>query len=402
MAAADRGSVVLVSAVRTPFGKLGGALAPLSTVDLGAAVIREVLSRVGVEPSVAQSVYMGVGMVGGATLVPTRQAMLKAGLVQETPSLTVDRACCSGITAAGMGLREILLGEADAVVCGGMESLSRTPYLLPRGGGFRPGHVVAEDPLLLRSPISDKAIAAYTGEEALRHGVSRADQDNWALGSHQKYFAAEAAGFFADERMQLAVPQAKGDPLLVTTDEPPRRDANLEKLASLKPVYGSPTITAGNAPGLNDGAAALLLMSAERARSLGLRPLATVLGHAQVSEGPTAGAYTPALAIRKVLQRTRHRVGQLARIEINEAFAATPLVSTKVLADGDAGAWQKLLRLTNVNGGAVALGHPLGASGARLIMTLVYDLRRKGGGLGAAAICGGYGQGDALLVRVEG
>ena len=384
--------VVVAAVARTPFGRFNGALRHLSGPQLGASIIDTLLDRAPAAARALDAVYMGVGMIGAATLTPARQALLLSRLPNETPSLAVDRACCSGMTAVGLGFKDIRVGAAQAVVCGGFESLSRTPLLMPRSRERALGELVLDDPLLLRGPVVDAPIAAYTSEEALKHGVDRAAQDGWALESHRRYFAADAQGYFDFERVALDG---------VDKDESPRRDSSLERLAALKTVHGAKTITPGNAPGLNDGAAALVLLSGRRARELDLPVLGRIRDYAQVSEGPTSGSYTPAIAIARLLERHRLTPAGLDLIEINEAFAATVLVSTLRLAGGDAGAAAALRKRTNPHGGAVAIGHPLGPSGARLVMTLINGLRRRGGGLGVAAICGGFGQGDSVLVEVR-
>lgn len=313
-----------------------------------------------------------------------------------TASVTVDRACCSGLTAIGQGVREIAVGDAEILICGGAESLSNTPRLMPRIVRARPGNVALEDPLTLRAPFDDTAIAVYSGQEAMAQGVDRQMQDEWALGSHQRYFAAEAAGRFDFERIAVEVAPSRW----LDRDESPRADASLAALERLRPVYGGPTVTAGNAPGLNDGAAFVLLADAAAAGRRGLPTLARVIGYAQVAGARTSGTSTPAAAIRRLLDRHGLDVADLAAIEINEAYAATPLVSTARLAGGDARLLARLREITNQHGGAVAIGHPLGASGARIVMALINVLRSRGGGIGAAAICGGYGQGDAVLLEV--
>jgi len=389
--------VYIGAVARTPFGRFGGRLKDMAGPELGALAIDETISRSGVDPETIGAVYAGVGMIGSAVLTPARRAVLRSRKLKDsTPSLTVDRACCSGVTAISLGWKDIRLGLADAVLCGGFESLSQTPFLWPRQRGAKPGAVDINDPLLLRAEFLDKAIAAYTGEEAMRLGITRADQDQWALKSHEKYFKAKAQDYFAFECFPLTSNDAPFE-----ADESPRSDTSLAKLASLKPVYGSPTVTPGNAPGLSDGAAFVLLLSGRFARAHGLTPLARIIGYTQVASGPTTGSYTPGIAIAELLQRTNVALDDIGQFEINEAFAATPLASTLHLAHGDRGKAEKLRERTNPYGGAVAIGHPLGASGARLAMTIANGLRRNGGGIGAAAICGGYGQGDALLLAVE-
>lgn len=384
--------VVVTAVARTPFGRFNGALRHQSGPELGAAALDAVMVRSRVPGNAVDAVYMGVGMIASAALTPVRQALLLSRLPNEIPSLAVDRACCSGMTAVGIGFKDIRVGAAETVVCGGFDSLSRTPLLMPRTRERALGQVVLDDPLLLRGAVVGLPIAAYTSEEALKHGVDRPAQDAWAVESHRRYFAADAEGYFDFERFALKD---------VEKDESPRRDTTLERLGTLKTVHGAQTITAGNAPGLNDGAAALVLMSARKARELDVQILARIRDYAQVSEGPTSGSYTPAIAIGRLLERHRLTPGQLDLIEVNEAFAATVLVSTLRLAGRDAEAAKRLRERTNVHGGAVAIGHPLGASGARLVMTLINGLRRRGGGVGAAAICGGFGQGDSILLEVR-
>jgi acetyl-CoA C-acetyltransferase len=358
----------------------------------------EAISRSGIPPSEIEAVYLGVGMIGSAVLSPARQALLSSSLPDTTPSLAVDRACCSGMTSIGLALKDIRAGASEATLCGGFESLSNAPLLMPRRRVKPLGQLVLDDPLLLRAPMLDSSIAIYTSEEALKHGVSREMQDDWALQSHQRYFAADARGFFDDER--FAVKRENETDELFSQDESPRSDASIDKLQRLSPVGGSKTITAGNAPGLNDGAAVLLMTSRRKARELDLPILAQVRDYVQVSDGPTSGSYTPANAISRLLKRNGLEPASLDLIEINEAFAATVLVSTLRLG-ADEREVDSLRDRTNMHGGAVAIGHPLGASGARITMTLINALARRGGGLGAAAICGGFGQGDGLLVEVR-
>ncbi len=393
--------VVVCAVARTPFGRFNGGLAAIAGPRLAALAIDEVIRRAGIDRALIDSVYAGTGMVGGATLTAARQAVLLSSLAETTPSTGVDRACCSGMSAIGLGYRDILSGAARAVICGGFDSLSQTPLLWPRPHSARVGPVVAADPLQMRGSVVDRPIAVYTGEEALRHGVSREAQDAWAVASHRRYFAAESDSYFDFERFPVAVPAAKGASAEFAMDESPRADTSVDKLSRLTPIYGGLTVTAGNAPGLNDGAAFVLLADDEFARAHGRAVLARVRGHVMVAGGPTSGSYTPAVAIAAVLRAQRMTPDDMHLFEINEAFAATPLVSTQRLADADPARTQRLRDRTNVHGGAVAIGHPLGASGARIAMTLINGLRRRGGGQGAAAICGGFGQGEALLVEVE-
>ncbi len=391
-AKSDR-DIVVVAMARTPFGRFGGALKGVPTARLGALAIDRLLELTGVLPDTIEGLYAGVAMIGAGVLTPARQMVLQSKLIGTTPSLAVDRACCSGMTAIGLAMREIASGEAGLLIAGGAENLSATPRLLARETGSRPGKLELEDPLTLRAPFLDGSIATYTGQEALRHGVDRQQQDAWAQQSHERYFSADASSYFAEERFAV-------DGL--EQDEGPRRDSSLAKLSTLKTVYGSPTVTAGNAPGLNDGAAFVMLASRAYAVQHGLPVLARLSAYAQIAGGPTSGSSTPADAISAALGLRGLGLAALDLIEINEAYAATPLVSTLRLAGGDRRRAEALRQRTNVHGGAVAIGHPMGASGARLVMTLVNGLKHRGCGRGAAAICGGFGQGDAVLVEVDG
>lgn len=394
-----RPEIVVTAVARTPFGRFNGALKNLSGPELAARTIDALLERSSLPAEQVDAVYIGVGMISSATLTPARQAVLLSGLPERTPSMAVDRACCSGMSAIGLGFKDLLAGGSSTVICGGSDNLSRTPLLWPRHRERAIGAVTVDDPLLLRAPMVDTAIAVYTALEALRHGIDRHAQDQWALASHQRYFAAEAANYFAFERIAIETTDARGQTMHVRHDESPRSDTTLEALGRLNTIYGSETITPGNAPGLNDGAAFLLLTTGERAREYGLPMLARILDYAQVADGPSSGSYTPAIAIGKLLERRGLAPAGLDLIEINEAYAATPLVSTLRLAGNDAALASRLRERTNRHGGAVAIGHPLGASGARVLMTLINGLRRRGGGIGVAAICGGFGQGDALLIE---
>lgn len=391
------GDVVIAAPVRTPFGRFGGALRDVSAPELGAFAIDAIVARAGLSPDAVEAAYLGVGMIGSGMLTPARQAVLRSRLKQETPSFGVDRACCSGMTAVGLAFKDIRAGEASLLVAGGFESLSRTPQLLPRNHAQRVGRVTLDDPLMMRGEVVEASISGYTAREALQLGIDRVMQDEWALRSHEFYWAADAKAFFDAERVAFD----KGS-IRLEKDEAPRRDTSLDRLARLKTVYDSETVTAGNAPGLSDGAAAMIVARASAAKQQGLDAQARILAYAQVCGAPTSGSYTPAVAIREVLRKAEVRLDDIALIEINEAFAATPLVSTLKLADGDKASAERLRARTNVHGGAVAIGHPLGASGARLVMTLSAALRARGGGLGVAAICGGFGQGDAVLIKVDG
>jgi len=392
---------VIVAAARTPFGRFGGTLKDVHSTDLGAHVIQEVLRRAAFPASRTDFVCMGhVQPSAGQT--PTRQAVLKSGLPQETLSLTLDRACCSGLTAVGLAFTQIRAGESHAAVAGGMENMSRTPLLVHNARwGTRLGVLETEDPNVMVNPFLKTPRVIYVAKAALEHGEGREAQDRWALLSQQRYAAAEQAGKFVDEVVPIVVPQKKGPPIRFNRDEPPRPDTTYDKLAALPTVYGSETVTAGNAPGLNDGAAALLLLSSEEARRTEKSALASIVSYAAVSGDPVYSVRLPAAAIQKALDKAKLPLDEMHLIEINEAYAAMPLVSTRLLADGDERRLAALRDRTNVNGGAVAIGHAIGASGARILMTLLYELQRRGGGYGVAAICGGIGQADAMVIKVD-
>lgn len=389
---------VIVSAARTPFGKFGGALSPLSAVDLGAAVIREVLQRAEIGGEEVDEVIMGMVLQGGAGQIPSRQAAVKAGLPWGVETETINKVCASGLRSITLADQIIRAGDAHTIVAGGMESMSNAPYALPKArNGLRMGNGELVDLMVydgLTCAFHHVHMAVHGSNVAAEYQISREEQDRWALRSHVRAIAAIESGKFAEEILPVSVPQRKGEPVLIDTDECPRRDTSLEKLASLPPVFTKEgTITAGNAPGVNDGAGAVVVMSEEKAKELGKRPLATIIGHAAVGAEAPYIATTPALAIQKLLKKTGFTLDQIDLFEVNEAFAAVTLTSGKLVG------WDP--EKVNVNGGAIALGHPIGASGARIVMTLIYELRRRGGGYGIAAICSGAAQGDAILVKVD-
>lgn len=396
-----RSGVFIYAVGRTPFGRFLGRLGGYSPAELGAMTVDTLLERTGVSPDAVTRVVVGTAMLGGGTLTAARQTVLRSRVPFSTPSLGVDRACCSGMSAIALAATEVAAGAAGLFIAGGVEVLSGTPRLFGRSF-HRIGSLELKDPLLLDVPFGEGSIAGYTSEEALKAGVDRQTQDAWALQSHERYFKAEREGFFAYERFAVPARPATGGPSAdaVTADESPRSDTSAESLAALPVVRGSATITAGNAPGLNDGAAFVLLGNEEAGRNNNLEPIAELVGTTSVAEGPTSGTRTPALSILKMLEEQRLSIANVEVLEINEAFAATPLVSTLVLAEFDTASAERLRRKTNPNGGAVAIGHPMGASGARLVMTAIAELRRRGGGRGIAAICGGFGQGEAIMVKV--
>jgi acetyl-CoA C-acetyltransferase len=379
---------VIVSAVRTPFGKLGGGLAAYEAPQLGAVAIRAALERVGLEPHEPQYAVMGQVLQGGAGQAPARQAAIEAGLPIETPADTINKVCASSIRAIEIADSMIRAGDAEIVVTGGMESMTNAPYLLKRARlGYRLGNGELIDSMVhdgLTSTFDGLHMVAQNSLVARELGISRERQDAWAARSHQRAALAQDEGRFHDELVPVDG---------VVADESVRRDTTVEKLAALKPVFDPDgTTTAGNAPGVNDGASCVVVCSQEWARKRGLEPLATILAQGYVADAFAYLARTPAAAAEKALAFAGKTIDDVARVEINEAFASVASNSARLLGADEA--------LVNVNGGAVALGHPIGASGGRIVSTLVHELRRNGGGLGLAAICSGGGQGDALLIEV--
>lgn len=396
----ESNDIVIAGAARTPFGAFGGALKDVSLPDLGAFAIRHALQRAQIAPEDVDEVVMGVNLPGSDRSV-ARQAQLKAGIPEERVSYTVDRACCSSLAAITLASRGLRLGDTRVAVAGGTENMSRVPYFVHDARwGKRIGDITLKDQLVISCPHTGVPRAVQAGVEAEEFGVSRQEQDEWALRSHQRYFAAAEAGYFADEVAPIDMPQAKGPAMVMERDESPRADSSLEKLARLPTVYGSPTVTAGNAPGLNTGATAMVLLSRAEAERRGCEPLATILSWSMVSGHPQKLASIPAIAAQKALEAAGLSIDDIDLIEINEAFAAMPLVSTLVLADGDPKRAACLRERTNVNGGAIAIGHPTGASAARLVMTLAFELLRRGGGYGVATLCGGIGEGESVVIQV--
>ncbi|KJS50096.1 acetyl-CoA C-acetyltransferase [Desulfosporosinus sp. BICA1-9] len=390
---------VIVSAARTPFGTMGGSLKDIAAVDLGAHVIREALKRADLPGDIIDNVLMGMVIQGGVGQVPSRQASIKAGLPVEVTSETINKVCASGMRAVSLGETIIRAGDADVIIAGGMESMSNAPFALKKARfGYRMGNDSLLDLMVndgLWCAFHNVHMAVHGSTVAKEYGVSREDQDAFAFRSQQLASKAIEEGKFAEEIAPLEIPQRKGDSLWFTVDEGPRRDTTLAKLNSLPPIFVKDgTVTAGNAPGVNDGAGAMVLMSEEKAREMGKKPLATILGHASVAQEPAYIATTPGLAINKLLKQKGMTIQDVDLIEANEAFAAVALTSQKIAK------WDP--SKVNVNGGAIALGHPIGASGARVIMTLIYELRRRGGGIGIAAICSGAAQGDAIMLEIYG
>jgi acetyl-CoA C-acetyltransferase len=379
---------VIVSAVRTPFGKLGGALKEYEATQLGAVAIRAALERAHVPGEEVEYVLMGQVLQGGAGQAPARQAAVGAGLPVKVPADTINKVCASSIRAVEIADLMVRLGDHSVVVAGGMESMSNAPYILKKARfGYRLGDGTLIDLMThdgLTSSFDQKHMVEQASFVSRELGIPREDQDRWALRSHERAVHAIDNGLFDDELVPVDN---------VTVDEGPRRDTSYEKLASLKPVFDPEgTTTAGNAPGVNDGAGALVVTSEEYARKRGLEVLATILSQAYVADEFAYLARTPAKAGKIALEKAGKTIDDVERIELNEAFSSVVLNSAKMLGSDP--------ERVNVNGGAVALGHPIGASGARILSTMIHELRRNGGGLGLAAICSGGGQGDALLIEV--
>ena len=404
---AGRDDIVMVSAVRTPFSRFETAMADIPSIDLGVMVMQEAVRRAGIRPGEIDEVYYGSCLPAEYALetdVPARQATLLAGFPPENLSLTLDRACCSSLTTLRLGLLAIRAGEASVILSVGSENMPRTPHLAPGlRKGSRLGHIRLVDCLfeLGYTAKGFRPFAQDAGEVALEYGVTREMQDAWALRSQALCAKAYAGGRFriGEELMPVVIPQKRGNPIVIEKDESPR-ETTMEALAKLKPIYGSPTVTAGNAPTMGAGSSAILCMTRAEAERRGLAPLATVVCAVASASAPREIAQIPAYTVQKALKRAGMTVDEMDLIEINEAFAAMPLVSTKILADGDEAKWKALQEKTNVNGGAIAIGHPVGASAGRITMTLAYELRRRGGGCGVAAICGGLAQGEAVILSV--
>ena len=389
---------VILSSARTPIGKMGGALAPLSAVELGGIAIAEALDRAGVAPDQVDHVIMGTVLQAGQGQIPSRQAQIEAGIPKEVSSETINKVCASGVRATVILDQAIRAGDAEVGVAGGMESMSNAPYLLPGARfGFRMGETKALDSMVsdgLTNPFSGRQMFDEATEVGDELEISRPDLDRWAVRSHERTIAATEDGRLPEEIVAVTVKGRKGD-TVVEVDEAPRPDTSLETLAKLPGLVSKEgSHTAGNSPGVNDGAGALVLASEEWAQANGHEALAEIVAHAQSAGEYAYLATTPASAAMKALDKAGLQPGDIDLWEINEAFASVALNSINALGIDE--------ERVNVNGGAVAMGHPIGASGARIIGALVHELRRRGGGLGCAAICSGGGQGDAIIIRVNG
>jgi acetyl-CoA C-acetyltransferase len=389
---------VILGTARTPFGKMGGGLAPKDATELGGTAIEAALDRSAIEPDQVQQVLFGQVLQAGQGQIPSRQAQIKAGIPKEVPSETINKVCASGMRTIGLADQAIRAGDLEIGVAGGMESMSNAPYLLPGARfGFRMGDVKAVDAMThdgLTNPFTDKQMIAEASEVSNELEITRPDMDRWAARSHQLAAKATDEGRLAEEIVSVTVKTRKAE-TVVEADEGIRPDSTVETLAKLPAVGGDEaTHTAGNAPGVNDGAAAVVVASEEWAKSNGRTPLARVLAYGTVADDFPYLARTPAKAAQQALDKLGKSPDEIDLWEINEAFASVALNSVRMLGvDADR---------VNVNGGAIALGHPIGASGARIVGALVHELRRRGGGLGCAAICSGGGQGDAIIVEVNG
>jgi acetyl-CoA C-acetyltransferase len=390
------GGTVIVSGARTPIGKLSGALASKTAMDLGGIAIAEAIRRAGISPEQVDYVYMGQVIQAGQGQITARQAAVAGGVPMSVPATTINKVCLSGLNAIYLADLMINAGEADIVVAGGMESMTQAPHLLPNSrAGYRIGDVTVVDSMMydgLTCAIDHCAMGLGTENYNKAVGVSRERQDAFAAASHQKAAAAIAAGKFADEIVSVEIPQRKGDPTIVSVDEGVRGETTEESLGGLRPAFTKDgTITAGNASQISDGGAAVIVMSKAKAEELGITPLGELVSYGQVA-GPDASLLTqPSRAIAQACAKAGIAPTDLDLLEINEAFAAVGLASTDELGVDP--------ELVNVNGGAIALGHPVGMSGTRVALTALLELRRRGGGLAAVSLCGGGGQGDAALLR---
>ncbi|MCD8127458.1 MAG: acetyl-CoA C-acetyltransferase [Clostridiales bacterium] len=394
--------IVIVSAARTPFGKFGGVLAGYQAPELGGMAIKEALSRAHITGDMVDEAIMGIVVPAGVGQVPARQAAVKGGIPHNVPSSTINKVCGSALKAVELAAQIIKAGDANTIVAGGMESMSNAPYLLP---GARWGQRMFDGKMVdsmvkdgLWCPENDVHMAVIGGQVATEYGVTREEMDRWAVRSQQKWAEGEEKGAFDDERFPVEVKQRKAT-ITVSKDEAPRPGTTMEGLAKLKPLFvPDGAITAGNAPGTNDGASAVVVMSRSHAEALGVPVLATIRGYAQVSRESRYISTVPGLSIQALMDKYDLTLNDFDIMEINEAFAAVPLVSgMKILGMS----WEEMDAKVNVNGGAVAVGHPIGATGARVLMTMIWELKRRGQHSGVCVICSGMGQGDAVWITVE-
>ncbi|AGL01371.1 acetyl-CoA C-acetyltransferase [Desulfoscipio gibsoniae] len=387
---------VIVSSVRTAVGKYGGSLTAIPAADMGALVIAEALRRAGIEPGQVEEVIMGNVLQAGLGQNPARQASVKAGIPYEVPAWTLNKVCGSGLKTVGLAAQLIAAGEADIIVAGGTENMSAAPYLVEKGRwGYRMGDAKLVDAMIrdgLWCAFNDVHMGITAENIASKYGITREDQDVFSLGSQQKAIAAIDEGRFKDEILPVQMPSKKGEPVYFDTDEFPRRGTTLEGLAKLKPAFKKDgTVTAGNASGINDAAAAVVVMSAEKATELGLKPLFTIRSAASAGVDPAYMGLGPIPSSRKALAKAGLTIADMDLIEANEAFAAQALAVVREL--------EMPADITNVNGGAIAIGHPIGCSGTRILVSLLYEMKRRGSKYGLATLCIGGGQGTAMVVE---
>jgi acetyl-CoA C-acetyltransferase len=388
--------VVIVSAARTPIGSFGGSLAALSAVELGTIAAREAIKRAGIDPALIDDVIIGNILSAGLGQNVARQVAVYAGVPETVPAMTINKLCGSGLRAVSMAAQFIMLGDADIILAGGTESMTNAPYLLPKGRyGYRMGDGKIIDSMIhdgLTETFNNYHMGVTAENIAKRWNISREEQDAFALNSQLKTEAAQQAGKFKDEIVPVEIPQRKGDPIVVDTDEYPRPGTTLDKLAKLPPAFDKAgTVTAGNSSGINDGAAMLIVMSKQKADELGLKPLVTIKSYASVGLDPTIMGYGPVPASRKALEKIGYTVDQIDLVEANEAFASQSLAVARDLGLDP--------EKVNVNGGAIALGHPIGASGARILTTLIYEMGRRNAKTGLATLCIGGGMGTSIIIE---
>lgn len=396
-------SSVIISGARTAIGKFGGAISHVPAVDLGGRAIEGALQRAGITGDQVDYVIMGQVLQAGTGQITARQAAMNARIPKSVPSVTINKVCLSSLNAIALADQLIRAGEVSVVVAGGMESMDQAPYLLPKARhGYRMGDGKVVDSMIydgLWDAFNHKHMGDQSDDVNKELDVSRAEQDAWAARSHQRAQKATEEGSFKEEIVPFEIPQKKGEPVVFETDEGIRANTTVESLGKLKPVFQKDgTITAGNASQVSNGAAAVVVMSAERAEELDVVPLAEIVAHGMSADEPPYLHRVPATALQAALKKAGMSPNDLDLIELNEAFAGVAVHATRMLFNGDPSAEDKV----NLSGGAVALGHPIGATGARLVVSLMYALKRRGGGVGAATLCGGGGQGDALILKVNG
>lgn len=399
---------VIISGVRTPFGRFGGTMKDMNIIDLGAIAMKEAIKRAGIKPEQVNEVWWGCGDTSNTddvfTPVVGRQSLLEAGMPDYTPCCTFDKACVSGTSAVNYAVRAIKCGDAEITLAGGATHFSSVPFLLrnTRFKGHKIGKMEMQDPLFPLGYVRYNPVSVDSGEVAVEYGISREEQDQLAVASHENYGKAWKAGFFKNEMMPLEFPQKDGSVKVLDIDEQYRPGTTMETLAKIPPIFNNVGgITAGNAPGLNDGSVALIITTRANAEKLGVKPLATIVTTVTTGANPRKLPIAPAVAITKAFEKTGLTMDDMDIVEINEAFACVPLVSSKILAGGDNAKYQEIKAKLNVNGSAIATGHANCGTGARIILTMCHELKRRGGGLGVMGICGGLTQGDAAIIKVE-